>query len=471
MMLSQLFSNETINPTYDISITGLTDDSRSVKPGNLFFVRQGSDTSGEIYLEAALKNGASCVLSRNKLVVNDKPLELSRSYQPYEVLANFYKVNLKEWKKFGVTGTNGKSTVACLVSAVLNYDGSKNLLLGTLGNAIGKNVTESQLTTPGVFEFYRWLSEAQQNKATSLSMEVSSHALDQGRINGVSYDVVLLTNLSQDHLDYHKTMDAYLEAKSKLVSKYLANDGVAWVWSEDKELAKIEDERIRYYGVKNSDTKVEILKSDSSGISINVNIDEIVYSVDSPLIGDFNIDNLVGAIAVAHSFGIKKDSIQEALKTVSVPGRLEKITLPIGDAFVDYAHTPDALGRVLSTTKEITKNKLVVVFGCGGDRDKTKRPLMAKKAEEYADVVFATSDNPRTENPDEILEDVVSGFNQPQNVRVISDRETAITLAASELKEGDVLVVAGKGHEDYQIIGTQKIHFDDREVLREWGDK
>ena len=353
---------------------------------------------------------------------------------------------------------------------ILAAAGSKVALLSTVCNRIGNKEVPATLTTPGLLDLYAFAFEAVENGVTDLVMEASSHALFQGRMEGVRFASALFSNLTQDHLDYHQNMENYFQAKKLLFEKYLASDGLSVLNIDDfygKRLsAEISGHKILVSrkGSENADVFPLIAPVlDENGMALQLNS----FSGETfrtSLCGEFNVDNVMLVLAWAKGLGISETAMQKALKEVKVPGRFEKVISENSrHVIVDYAHTPDALQRVLETARSLCSGKLIVVFGCGGNRDALKRPLMGKVAEQCADKVFVTTDNPRTEKPEDIIQDIVSGMQGDFSVEV--DRAQAIQKAICSMQKNDWLVVAGKGHEKYQIIGTEKFHFDDAEEI------
>ena len=358
------------------------------------------------------------------------------------------------------------------MNAMLESAGKKTALLGTIKNKIGDSSVPATLTTPGLLDLFAFAAKAVAAGCTDLVMETSSHSLHQGRVAGISFRSALFSNLTQDHLDYHKTMEAYFEAKKLLFTKYLAEDGVAVLNVDDAHGEQIYDEMKaagrKAVAVSRLGNVKAFVKPEGSVVNTENGLEFTLPMVakekfETPLCGDFNVDNVLLVLAWANALEIPELSMRAALASVRVPGRFEKVWNRGGKhVVVDYAHTPDALERVLTTARKLCRGKLSTVFGCGGDRDRTKRPIMGHIAETIADTAWLTSDNPRTEDPIAIIEDVRAGMSTDKFV-VVADRAEAIRKACAALNDGDWLVIAGKGHEDYQIVGKTKHHFDDRE--------
>ena len=453
-----------------LSVMGLCDDSRKVKPGDLFFSIPADD-----YVQFARNAIAAGAVA----VVGEVPAPeglASKWIQVADVKAArleaaqvFYKDPFAKLSCHAVTGTNGKTTSAFLMNAMLESAGHKTALLGTIKNKIGESSVQATLTTPGLLDLFAFAAKAVAAGCTDLVMEASSHSLHQGRVAGIRFRSGLFSNLTQDHLDYHKTMENYFEAKKLLFTKYLADDGVAAINIDDAYGEKLYDSITckkvavsRLGKVKASVKPQGEVKNTEDGLEFTLPM-IAEQKFETPLCGDFNVDNVLLVLAWASAIGIPELSMRAALASVRVPGRFEKVWNKGGKhVIVDYAHTPDALERVLMTARSLCRGTLSTVFGCGGDRDKTKRPIMGHIAETLADKAWLTSDNPRTEDPLAIIEDVRAGM-KTKKFEVVADRAEAIAKACAELQDGDWLVIAGKGHEDYQIVGKTKHHFDDRE--------
>jgi UDP-N-acetylmuramoyl-L-alanyl-D-glutamate--2,6-diaminopimelate ligase len=437
----------------------LRDDSRKVGDGDIFFAIPCLDGSEKAHALEALEKGASSVVSAlpapkgyedKWACVND--VVFTRYLFAKENLGNpFSKLNC-----YAVTGSNGKTSCAFMMNAVLRAAGKKTALLSTIYNLIDGKKEDAYLTTPGFLELYEFASRAIEAGCTELVMEVSSHALVQGRVMGISYKAALFTNLSHDHLDFHGTMENYYQAKKLLFISELLGTGTGFINIDNSYGHRLYGELFfrERVGVSKKQFKIS---STENGIRIdNVNVS---------LFGEHNAENAMLIIEWAREMNFTETALATALESISVPGRFEVVHNKNGKmAIVDYAHTPDALERTLVAARKICKGNLLLVFGCGGDRDKTKRPEMSAIAEKLADKIWLTSDNPRTENPEQILNEVEAGMLLGKHKRQ-ADRKIAIKEAVLAMQSGDVLVVAGKGHEDYQIIGKEKHHFSDKEVL------
>jgi UDP-N-acetylmuramoyl-L-alanyl-D-glutamate--2,6-diaminopimelate ligase len=439
----------------------LKDDSRTVKSGDVFFAIPCADSSEHAHAMQALELGASSVVSA---LPPPKGYE-SRWAQVNDVIFTRYlfaKENFgnpfEKLNCYAVTGSNGKTSCAFMMNAVLRASGKKTALLSTICNFINDEKENAHLTTPGFLELYEFAARAVKAGCTELVMEVSSHALVQGRVMGVPYKTAMFTNLSHDHLDYHGTMENYYQAKKILFTSELLGKGIGFINLDNSYGNRLYTELFFRERVGVSKQRFNIRETESG-----LNID----GFDVSLFGEHNAENAMLIMEWAREIGLQDSSVANALKNISVPGRFEVVYNKNNrKAIVDYAHTPDALERTLKAARKICKGNLLLVFGCGGDRDKTKRPEMAHIAESLADIVYLTSDNPRTEKPEQILADIEHGFSA-KKYHKIQDRSQAIKEAAKKTSDNDILVVAGKGHEDYQIIGKDRIHFSDKEQLIE----
>lgn len=459
----------------NLDVRGLCDDSRRVKAHDLFFSLPTDNY--EEFARNAIAAGAVAVVGETVAPegLTSKWIQVSDVKNArLDAAKIFYKDPFAKLTCHAVTGTNGKTTSAFLMDAMLTAAGKKVALLGTIKNKVGDVSVPANLTTPGLLDLYAFAAKAVDAGCTDLVMETSSHALHQSRMAGVSYRSGLFSNLTQDHLDYHKTMEAYFEAKKLLFTKFLAADGVAVVNIDDEHGAALSDElkamgknvvAVSRLGSVKADVKPEgAVENTEDGLKFVLSAIS-GDKFETPLCGDFNVDNVLLVLSWAKAVGVSEEAMRKALAEIRVPGRFEKVWNKDGKhVIVDYAHTPDALERVLATARSLCRGKLSCVFGCGGDRDKTKRPIMGAIAEKMSDKAWLTSDNPRTENPTDIINDVRAGMSTDK-FEVVEKREEAIAKACAELKDGDWLVVAGKGHEDYQIIGKTKHHFDDHEEV------
>jgi UDP-N-acetylmuramoyl-L-alanyl-D-glutamate--2,6-diaminopimelate ligase len=465
----------------DRDILDITFDSREVKPGTLFVALRGSKTDGHNFLESAVKNGASALLVEDENAVKpdiDIPVitvpDSRKALAPLSL--KFFDYPASKMKVIGVTGTNGKTTTTHMISCILNAHGVKTGIMGTLYVKILDKTYSVPNTTPESLVIQRYLAEMVNAGVETAIMEVSSHALYHERVAGIVFDGAIFTNLSQDHLDFHKTMDDYFEAKKKLFTriKPASEGGFALINSDDERAPKLyEILNVPYmsYGIhKDPYLRAEEIRIDMTGTSFKAVRELTEVPVKMKMSGTFNVYNALAAVGAGLFMNVSTDAISEGFKTLpGVRGRFELIDE--GQDFgvvVDYAHTPDGLQNVLSSAKELVRNRLIVVFGCGGDRDRSKRPIMGEIAAQYGDVVIVTSDNPRTEEPVRIITDIQLGIEKHRKDYIVEvDRKNAIMHAIDIAQSGDLVVIAGKGHETYQIFRDGTIHFDDAEVARE----
>jgi UDP-N-acetylmuramoyl-L-alanyl-D-glutamate--2,6-diaminopimelate ligase len=454
-------------------LTGVSEDSRQVRPGNLFIARPGTKADGSQFIADAASRGAVAVVTQTKQPNSPLPqIVVGSANATASVLGNlYYGTPSAKLRVLGVTGTNGKTTTTYLVRHILGTVKARCGLIGTVEIDDGRTRAEASMTTPAATEIAQLLGSMRDKGCRACAMEVSSHALDQGRVAGVQFAGAAFTNLTGDHLDYHKTMDSYAAAKAALFSS-LSETAVAVVNAEDKWSGRIVEDcpgRVIRFGLgKTADYRARDIAVTSNGSNFVLHTPDGRAEVKMQLIGRHNIENALAAAALAGEvFGLSVHQIASGLRdAIGAPGRLQAVRL--GQPFavlVDYAHTDDALQNVLSALRPLTRGKLRVLFGCGGDRDRTKRPRMARTAEKLADALYITSDNPRTEEPQAILAEVVAGLSASARAHAVVeiDRRSAIHRILGDAEPGDVVLLAGKGHEDYQIIGLEKRHFDDVE--------
>jgi UDP-N-acetylmuramoyl-L-alanyl-D-glutamate--2,6-diaminopimelate ligase len=459
-----------VRGTLPLQVSGLTDDSRAVTPGGLFVAVRGAERDGHDYLDAASSAGASAAIvddpSRTALpaiVVTDTRRAASLA------AAAFHGFPARELRLVGVTGTNGKTTTVGMLRHLLDAPGARAASIGTLGVVVGSEGATmpggSGLTTPGPVELQRVLRELVTAGVRTVAMETSSHALHQHRVDTLRFAAAVFTNLTRDHLDYHGTMEAYFAAKAMLVG-LLTDDGVAVTNADDPAWAALPraPRRVRFGFETAAEVRAENVRFMPRGSEWRLVAGRERQDVTLPLIGDFNVANALAAAAAAWALGVPTEHIAERLCSMpQVPGRLEIISeQPV--VLRDYAHTPDALERALHAVRPFATNRLLVVFGCGGDRDRGKRPEMGRIAQRDADLAIVTSDNPRTEDPERILDDIEAGMTAGAHERV-EDRRSAIARAIALAGDGDVVLLAGKGHETYQVRGTVKYPFDEREIV------
>lgn len=454
----------------------VTADSRQVQAGGTFVAVAGTQVDGHAYIRQALDRGAAYIVAERSvegidcIIVKDSALALGLLAQASFGNPNMALTNL------AVTGTNGKTTVTYMVRSILEHSGRRCGVIGTIEYSTGANKTAAPLTTPDAVTIAKAAREMVDHGCEYMMIEASSHALSQRRLAGISFTAAAFTNLTGDHLDYHKTADDYLEAKSRLFVE-LPPHGMAVLNAESDDAHTIAEliepqRRTFWYAIDGSaDVKAYVRRMDAAGSVFDLTFNGIRAQVKTVLPGRHNISNCLAAAGLCLAAGIGLSDIAAGLSLLKcVPGRLEPIRCAAAQArgiqvFVDYAHTDDALKNVLTTLRPICRGRLIVLFGCGGDRDKTKRPRMARVAESLADAVIVTSDNPRTEAPDAIIHDILQGFSKKraQEPFVEEDRASAIRMAVKMARPDDIVLLAGKGHEDYQIIGTEKRHFSDAE--------
>ena len=468
----------------DRPVISVTDDSRAVASGSLFIAVKGERVDGHRYVAQAVEAGAAAIVGQE--TVDHRSLPFVKVADSRKALGfiggRFYGDPSARLTMIGVTGTNGKTTTTYLSKALLEGIGRQVGLIGTVAYQVGAETIPASHTTPGALELQGLLARMCRAQMDSVVMEVSSHALAMDRTAGCEYDAAVFTNLTQDHLDYHRTMEEYFNAKLRLFTTLGQGKKTG-----QRAIINIDDPRgaqvraacrvpVWSFAVKSrADLQAENVRLSMNGTSFTAVTPAGVVTIESRLVGEHNVYNLLGAIGVALHAGATGDQVREAVAGLTnVPGRFERVSA--GQDFtvvVDYAHTEDALIRLLTAVQALKTHRIITVFGCGGDRDRGKRPKMGRAAVQYSDVVILTSDNPRTEDPLAILGEVETGVREALRARshveyhLIADRREAITSAVRLARSGDIVLIAGKGHEDYQILGTKKVHFDDREVARE----
>jgi UDP-N-acetylmuramoyl-L-alanyl-D-glutamate--2,6-diaminopimelate ligase len=459
-------------------ITSIENDNRKVQQGSLFICVKGYTVDGHDFAQSAAENGAVAVLAEKPLKLDVPVVVVNDTKRAMAVLADaFYKHPTRQLHLIGITGTNGKTTTSHLIEKILTDAGKKAGLIGTMYTKIGDEILETKNTTPESLTLQKTFKRMVDAGVEAAVMEVSSHALDLGRVHGCDYDVAVFTNLTQDHLDYHHTMEEYKRAKSLLFSQlgntFNVDQPKFAVLNADDPASltyiKSTAAHVVTYGIDQAaDIKAIDIEMTSSGTKFLLQALGKEFPIKIQLIGKFSIYNVLASVAAALVSGISIEQIIFSIESVKgVAGRVELVTA--GQNFtviVDYAHTPDSLENVLKTIQQFAKRKIFVVVGCGGDRDRTKRPLMAKIACQFATDPIFTSDNPRSEDPLEILKEMEEGV-QGESYLVIPDRKEAIASAVQKATAGDVILIAGKGHETYQIIGKEVHDFDDRLVARE----
>ncbi|MBE9128159.1 MULTISPECIES: UDP-N-acetylmuramoyl-L-alanyl-D-glutamate--2,6-diaminopimelate ligase [unclassified Coleofasciculus] len=477
------------HPALDAQVTGICTNSHACQPGNLFIGMPGTRVDGGEFWESAIASGAVAALISPQAAEKNPPQAKGEAGEVPCVIsaanmtaacasaaAAFYGYPAQQLKLVGVTGTNGKTTTSHLIEFLLAQSQQPTALFGTL-YARWQGFSQTAVhTTPFPVELQQQLKLAVSAGCQLGVMEVSSHALAQGRVMGCEFDVAVFTNLTQDHLDFHRDMEDYFAAKALLFNPpYL--EGKAIINADDpygrRLIEQLPPEQVWSYSTEN--TSADLWTSDLSyeptGVSGKLNTPAGEVAFRSPLVGQYNLSNLLAAVGAVLHLGLDLETVVAALPQFSgVPGRMERVQIkPEQDisVIVDYAHTPDSLENLLKAARPFIQGKMICVFGCGGDRDRTKRPMMGKIAAELADLAVVTSDNPRTEDPERIIQDILEGIAPSVEPIVFSDRARAIRTAILQAQPGDGVLIAGKGHEDYQILGTEKIHFDDREQARD----
>ncbi|WML27567.1 UDP-N-acetylmuramoyl-L-alanyl-D-glutamate--2,6-diaminopimelate ligase [Neobacillus sp. OS1-33] len=462
----------------DLEITSIENDNRKVQNGSLFICIKGYTVDGHDFAKAAVKNGAAAILAERPIALDVPVILVKDTTRAMAVLADsFYGQPTKKLHLIGITGTNGKTTTSHLIEKIMVDAGQRTGLIGTMYTKIAEETIETKNTTPESLTLQKTFQQMVDRGVETAVMEVSSHALDLGRVHGCDYDVAVFTNLTQDHLDYHKTMDEYKRAKSLLFAQlgntFNHQHPKFAVLNADDQASEMYSRataaHIVTYGIDmRADIQAKDIQMTSSGTRFNLIIETEIYPVQMQLIGKFSVYNVLASIAASLVSGIEINQIIKSIESVEgVSGRFELVNA--GQDFtviVDYAHTPDSLENVLKTIQHIAKKKVFVIVGCGGDRDRTKRPLMAQIACQWATDPILTSDNPRSEDPLAILKEMEAGV-KGEKYKIIPDRKEAINTAIQQASKDDVVLIAGKGHETYQIIGNIVHDFDDRLVARE----
>lgn len=476
----------------EIEVKGLTYRSQDVKPGSVFVAIPGTHADGHEFIPQALNAGATALIVRKVSPKIAPEIAVAQVDDPRRTLAHaaarFYGHPSRRIPLIGITGTNGKTTTTYLLESIWKAEGHKTAVIGTVNYRLGNDVRPAAVTTPESLDIERLLSEMIEAGAESAAVEVSSHAIEQGRVWGLRFAARGFSNLSRDHLDYHGTMEAYFEAKARFFTDpEFADSGPAAINADDPyglKLIETLGNKASSYGI---DTRIAAAlrplewKADLNGIRAKVRSPRTTYQIRSKLLGRANLYNVLCAMALAEIVQVSPEAITHGIYALDrVPGRLEQVPNNRGILVaVDYSHTPDALEKAILTLRELTRGRLLVVFGCGGDRDRGKRPIMGKVASELGDVAIVTSDNPRSEEPMAIISEILKGITTSRRVElnelhkgksihwVEPDRRFAIFGAIDAAKEGDTVLIAGKGHENYQILGDKRIHFDDREVVME----
>lgn len=463
----------------NVTIRDLVTDSRSARPGSLFFAIPGEKDDGSRYVADAIARGAIAIVTELESILPDNVSVIrvpNARIAKSRMAASFFGHPSLELATVGVTGTNGKTTTTKMIQAIAEYDRGPTVFLGTIGYEVANQRFEAPNTTPDPIDIHRHLRGGLDRGARLAAMEVSSHALEQGRVADVRFQVAVFTNLTPEHLDYHETFEQYRDAKAKLFES-LSCGAVAVLNADDpaSEVFRARTQaRVVTYGLeRRADVTARIRRIDADGLFFTLVTPRGNVDIVTRLVGRYNLMNALAACAVALSLGYPLESIRGGFEFLKgVPGRLESVDC--GQDFrvlVDYAHTDDALLKVLLNLRPLTHGRIITVFGCGGDRDRTKRPRMGKVASDFSDLVVVTSDNPRSEKPQAIVDEIVTGIvpaaRDKSRLKIELDRKKAIALALRAARGGDIVLIAGKGHEDYQIIGSEKLKFDDREVAKE----
>jgi len=460
----------------EVDISEVSYDSRSVVKGSLYVAITGLRTDGRRFAADAVNRGAAAVAAQGvEELPQDVPLIDVANARRFlaEASAAFTGYPDREMMVLGVTGTNGKTTVTYLLESIMREAGRKTAIIGTTGFFDGDNWEKLAHTTPESVDLWNILKRVKENDVETVAVEISSHAIAFDRTWGLDVNAAIFTNLTQDHLDFHKDMQDYKETKFRLFSE-IKPQAPAIINADDPAgrelLALLGAHPSVSFSIesKGGDMWVEIEEATPVGSAVVLHYQGLALPVFIKLPGLHNVSNLAAAAGAALALGIEPEPLKQGVESLTcVPGRMEPVPNDRGFfVFVDYAHTPDALAHLISAARSLTKHRVITLLGCGGDRDRDKRPKMGRIASELSDFVFVTSDNPRTENPQGIIDEILAGMDS-KNKQVIADRRQAIFDAVALLEPGDVLLVAGKGHEDYQILGAEKIHFDDREVVKE----
>lgn len=442
-------------------------NSRKVKPGDTFVAIKGFTVDGHDYIEDAIKAGATKIVCEHGSYSVETLVVPSTKEWVQKYIVDNYKDEVNKLRIIGVTGTNGKTTTCFLTYQALKKLGVNAAYMGTIGFYYGDTKYELNNTTPEILDLYSYFMEALEHGVTDVVMEVSSHSLCEKRVEGLEFSEVAFTNLTEDHLDYHKTMENYLNAKL-LILKQIKKDGVVIVNNDDDYGKYFEVGNYKTLGYSGDNYKILDYSQTDKGTLISFMVDGKKYEIEMNLRSKFNVYNYLTCLALLNNLGFSIEEIAEVTKSIYPPkGRCEQIAVNGGEAVIDYAHTPDAVDKIISAFLENKKGKVITIVGCGGDRDPLKRPIMGNIASEKSDYVIFTSDNPRTEDPKAILDDIIKGVRK-DNYEVEIDRPTAIRKGLDMIGKNDVLLILGKGHEDYQIIGHTKHHLDDAEEVKKY---
>ncbi|MGL4451464.1 MAG: UDP-N-acetylmuramoyl-L-alanyl-D-glutamate--2,6-diaminopimelate ligase [Sarcina sp.] len=481
MLLKELLKNldyKVIQGDDNIIIDNVRYDNRRINNGDLFVCIKGFKVDGHSFVEDAKKRGAVAIIVSDDIVIDGVTvIKVEDTRKALAIVSSNYFGNPKDKiKLLGVTGTNGKTTSAFIMKAILEKAGYKVGLIGTIANYIGNKKIETERTTPESYELHELFNQMVNEGADYCIMEVSSHSLDLDRVYGLEFEVGIFTNLTRDHLDFHKTFENYYNAKFKLFERSkvsVINLDDEYGMQVSKDVDKLITKKMTFSIKKDSEFKATEIKMSENGSEFKLRLNDKTYDFTINIPGEYNIHNAIGTILMAYALNIDVEAIKEGISNIVIPGRCEMVAKErnLGyNIIIDYAHTPDGLENILSTVKGFAKARIITVVGCGGDRDKVKRPQMGKIACDMSDIAIITSDNPRTEEPMSIIEDIIRPLDN-KNFEVIESRYNAIERAMNIAKEGDVIVIAGKGHETYQILKDKTIDFDERKVVYEILDK
>ncbi len=456
----------------DAEISGITDDTRKINAGAAFIALKGTVTDGHKYIKTARENGAGLIICNAGSAPEQAALPVIEVPDTRDALKTILPALFPSAGKLtlaGITGTSGKTTTSYLLESIFKAAWRNPGLIGTIEIRYGGESIPANVTTPGPVELFGMLDDMCKKGVDACIMEVSSHALDQGRVDGLMFDAGIFMNLSHEHLDYHKDMQDYHNAKKRLFTDYLR--GRAVINIDDAAGMSIKTEipdALSFGNSIDADIRPHSVRTDEGSMIISLDTPRGRFELASNLLGRFQVYNIMAATGAAMSLGIDTVAIIEGIANQRyVPGRMEPVPNSKGlRILVDYAHKPEALENALKAARSLSEGKVHTIFGCGGDRDRTKRPLMAAIAEKYSDTVIVTSDNPRTEDPNAIIREILAGFTKGYDPIVEPDRAKAIKIGVALMEPEDILIIAGKGHEDYQIIGTKKYPFDDRTISR-----
>jgi UDP-N-acetylmuramoyl-L-alanyl-D-glutamate--2,6-diaminopimelate ligase len=478
MLLKDLFKGleyDFIQGNENKDIKDIAYDSRKVKKDSLFVCIEGYKTDGHNYINKAIENGASVIVIQNEVKIENEEIIVLKvtdtRYTLASISSKYFNEPSKNFNLVGVTGTKGKTSITYMIKSILEKENKKVGVIGTIATTIGDSVIPAERTTPESYDLQSLFFDMNEKKADTVVMEVSSHSLSLHRVSCNKYDLGIFTNLTRDHLDFHKTFDDYFEAKMKLfdISKIC-------IINIDHDYGKKAYEKFKSkaitFGIKSdADYKAEniILNQDNVIFDLVIKNETKFNDIKVSIPGEFNVYNALSAIAVCYKLGVSEESIKSGLSNIKVPGRAEIVDIKEDyTVMVDYAHTPDSLENILKMIKGYAKGRIVCVVGCGGDRDRTKRPIMGKISGELADFSIITSDNPRTEDPEFIISEIIEGIKETDSEYVkITDRYEAIEYALKNAKKDDIILLAGKGHETYQIFSDKTIKFDEVEIVKE----